>query len=281
MKKFSLFQKILIGIMSVIFVATITLSIFKASLLQKINTDVFNMVSAVRYTFFESPVKSSNQWLKNHLTLEEAIIENDKLKENVASIGQYQAEIDALKAENKELNSLLDFKNTNTSLDLKSAQVTFRDYERWNNIIKINVGINDDVKVNDAVVLADGLIGRVESVEENSSVVRLLFSNEIVSKVAIKIEVEEKKYVEGIVDLYDANLKRFKLSLLETSDKIKKDQKIITSGSGGSVPSGILVGYISSVEPSVNELGDTILVNPSASFNSFEKVFVVRGRLDD
>ena len=281
MKKFSLFQKILIGIMSFIFVLTISLGIFKAALVESVNTDVFNMVTAVRYTFFESPIKSTSKWVTNTLTLEEVRKENDKLKENTQSIGRYQSEINNLKTKNAKLEAMLNFKDENSNLDLQTAKVVFRDFERWNNVIKINVGSSDNVKVNDAVVLPEGLIGRIESVDKNTSTVRLLISNDKVSKVAIKIKVSDDEFIEGIIDAYDSNQNKFTLSLLETSSDIKKDQPVSSSGSGGTIPSGLLVGYIYSVEPSVSQLGESILVTPSARFDSFETVFVVRGSSDE
>lgn len=281
MKKLNLFQKILIWVMSIVFALTIIFSILKVSVVQKVNTDVFNMVTAIRYTFFEDPVRSSKNWINDTLALETVRIENDKLKENIASVERYQAEIIELETKNRELQGLLDFKENNSNLKLKGATVIFRDFERWNNVIKINVGVKDNVKVNDAVVIAGGLIGRVETVENDSSTVRLLISNEKVSKVAIKIHVSEDTYVEGIIDSYDSNTNKFKLSLLETNAQIEKDQFVITSGSGGTIPGGILVGYISSVEASVSELAESILVTPSAKFNTFEQVYVVTGSLDD
>lgn len=281
MNKLNIFQKLLIWIMSIIFVMTIIFSIFKISVVEKVNTEVFNMVTAIRYTFLEKPIQSSKKQINDFLSLEIIRDENDKLKENLESIGRYQAEIAELKRQNQELQALLNFQDENSNLQLKTAQVIFRDYERWNNTIKINIGSDENVKVNDAVVIAQGLIGRVETVDKDSSIIRLLISNEKVSKVAVKIQTGKDDYVEGIVDLYDSNSKKFKLSLLETSDDIKEGQVVITSGSGGTIPSGILVGYISSVEESVSELAESISITPSANFVSFEKLFVVTGSLDD
>ncbi len=281
MKNLSLFQRILIWIMTIIFVLTIIFSVLKVAVVDKINHDVFNMVTAIRYTFFEEPIKSTNKWINDTLTLQEIRQENDKLKENISSVERYQTEINELRVQNNELKELLGFKDANTGLNLKAAKVIFRDFDRWNNVIKINLGKVDNVKVNDAVVVANGIIGRIETVDETSSTVRLLISNDRVSKVAIKIMTEDDKFVEGIIDSYDSDTKKFKLSLLETSDNIKKDQYVSTSGSGGTIPSGILVGYISSVEASASELAESILVTPSADFESFETVFVVAGDLNE
>lgn len=281
MKKFNIFQKVLISIMTIVFILTVVFGIFKASVLDNVNKEVFNMVTAVRYTFFEAPIQASKNWVSSSLSLSEVRKENDLLKENAASIGRYQAEINELLDKNKKLEEMIDFKNNNSDLILKPARVIFRDFERWNNIIKIDVGANDGIKVNNAVVLADGLVGRVEEVMANTSMVRLIVSNEKVSKVAIKIKLEDDKYVEGIIDYYDSNLNKFQLSLLDTSDAIKEDQVVTTSGSGGTIPSGILLGYIDTVEPSVSQLGAKILVRPSASFESFESVYVVSGSQND
>lgn len=281
MKTFNIFQKILISIMTVLFILTVIFGIFKPNALDSANKEVFNMVTAIRYTFFEAPIQASKNWVNNNLSLSEVRKENDLLKENVASIGRYQAEIDELLHKNKELEEMIDFKNKNSDLYLQPARVIFRDFERWNNIIKIDVGANDGIKVNNAVVLADGLVGRVEEVNENTSMVRLIVSNEKVSKVAVKIKLEDDKYVEGIIDYYDSNLNMFQLSLLDTSDEIKEDQVVTTSGSGGTIPSGLIVGYIDTIEPSVSQLGAKILVRPSASFDSFEAVYVVSGSKND
>lgn len=281
MKKFSVFEKVLVAIMSIIFIVTIILGFIKVSVVDSVNTEVFNMVTAVRYTFFESPIKSSAKWINDAITLEEVRLENDKLKENIKSIARYQTKIDELESQNKDLKAMVDYKNDYSNFDLKTASVVFRDFDRWNNVIKINVGSNDQVKVNDAVVLPAGLIGRIESVETDTALVRLLISNEKISKVAIKIKTSNDSYVEGIIDGYDANSQSFQLSLLETSDKIEVGQTVSTSGSGGTVPGGILVGQISLIEASASQIGEKILVKSDADFTSFETVFVVAGSLDD
>lgn len=281
MKKFSGFQKILIRILIVVFVITIGLTALKPNFVKNVSDGVFNMLTAVRYTLFEGPVNASNQKFNSIINLQNVTDENKLLKENVLSMARDQAYITELEKKNEELTNMLKFKDNNSKLNLVSARVTFRDFERWNNTVKINVGSADNVKINDAVILPEGLIGRIESVTENSSVVRLLISEDKTSKVAVKIELGDDKYVDAIIDTYNADEDAFELSLLETSDLIEVGDRVVTSGSGGLIPSGILVGDIVLKEASVNQLGSRILVKSHANFTSFENIFVVVGSSND
>lgn len=281
MRKFSSFQKILIWVLAGVFAITIGLTIIKPNFIKNVSDGVFNVVTAIRYTLIEGPINSSNQQFKEIVNLQNVTDENKLLRENVLSMGRDQAYITELEKKNEELTKMLEFKDNNSVLNLVTSRVIFRDFERWNNTVKIDVGSSDGVKVNDAVILPEGLIGRIEQVDDSSSTVRLLISPDKVSKVAVKIELEDKKYVDAIIDSYNADENAFELSLLETSDLIEVGNRVVTSGSGGLIPSGILVGEIVSEEASVNQLGSRILVKSSADFTSFENVFVVVGSNND
>ena len=281
MRKFSSLQKILIWILAGIFTITVGLTIIKPNFVKNVSDGIFNVVTAIRYSLFEGPINATNQQFKEIVNLQNVTDENKLLKENVLSIARDQAYITELERKNEELTKMLEFKDNNSKLNLATSRVIFRDFERWNNTVKIDVGQDDGVKVNDAVILPEGLIGRVEQVDKTSSVIRLLISPDKVSKVAVKIELGDNKYVDAIIDSYNADENAFELSLLETSDLIEVGNRVVTSGSGGLIPSGILVGDIVSEEASVNQLGSRILVKSNADFTSFENVFVVVGSSND
>lgn len=281
MRKISKFQKVLIWVLVIIFSVTIGLSILKPNFVNNVSDGVFNVVTAIRYTLFEKPINQANANYNDIMNLQDITKENEELRQNVYSIGRNQAYIKELEKKNEELTKMLEFKENNSVLNLVTSTVIFRDFNRWNNTIKINVGSNDNVKENDAVILPEGLIGRVESVDDNTSIVRLLISSDKTSKVAVKIDLGDGAYVEAIIDEYDTNEKAFVLSLLDTSDLIEVGNSVVTSGAGGLIPAGIKIGDISSLEDSVNQLGNHILVKSSANFSSFENVFVVVGSNND
>lgn len=277
MNKLNKTQKVLIWILTGFFIMTIFLASFKRDVFNNINDGVFNVVTSLRYTLFQAPINSANDKLKEVLDLQTITDENKLLRENVKALAANQAYIDSLEKENQALKELMKFKDTNEGLNFIAATVTFRNPESWSNTVKLDVGTNDGVKLNDAVILAEGLIGRIESVEEESSVVRLLISPEMASKVAVKINLEDDSSVEAIIDNYDDNSGAFNLSLLEANEDIQLGDQVVTTGSGGLIPAGIIVGEISFVEQSINQLGSKIHVKPYANFTSFEYVYVVSG----
>ncbi len=279
MNKLSSFQKILIWILSALFTLTLILVAIKGNLVDDINKGVFNVVTAVRYTVFDRPIYYVKENFSEILNLHNVSDENKLLRENVDSIARDQAYINELETKNAELSKMLEYKQDN-NLELISSKVIFRDHERWNSTIKINKGSNDNVRVNDAVLVSKGLIGAVESVEADSSIVRLLISPERANKVAVKINVEDNSYVEAIIEGYDSDKGAFLLSLLETSDEIEIGNAVVTSGSGGLIPGGILVGDILSVEYSINQLGSEILVKSEVDYASIENVFVAGSNND-
>lgn len=277
MDNLSKFQKFLIWILSIFFIVSLFLAAFKQDLFMNISDGVFNVVTSIRYTLVEGPVHNANNKLKDVLSLQSVTEENRLLRENVNSIARNQQYIEELENQNSVLEEMLQFKTANAGLDLLSSKVVFRDPESWNNTIKIDVGSAEGVSINDAVILAQGLIGRIESVEENSSIVRLLISEDLSSKVAVKIKLEDGSSVEAIIDNYNANEQAFNLTLLETNDNIQLGDQVVTSGAGGLIPGGISVGEISYEEDSVNQLGSKIFVKSYANFISFDSVFVVKG----
>lgn len=281
MNKLNTFQKILIWILTAFFSLTIVLVIFKEGFVVDVNEKVFNVVTAIRYTFVEAPIYAANDNFDSIIKLQNVSNENKALRENVLSIGRLQAEMEELETKNKNLQDMLDFKSQNSNLKLIPSQVVFRDVDRWNTTLKLNVGSDDNIKVNDAVVVPQGYIGRVESVTAKTSVVRLLISTDVNNKVAAKIMLEDGISVQAIVDSYNVEERAFELSLLETSDKIEVGNKVVTSGAGGVIPGGILVGEVRSLEASVNKLENQILVKSSVNFAAIEDVFVVVGENND
>lgn len=281
MKRFNIWQKILVAVLTVVFLLTVVFGVLRTNRVKELDTSIFNVFSSIRYTIFDKPTRLGKEWVEDFVSVDALREENDVLRENISALGAYQARISELERQNEEYKELLEFKKSHQDYDLLSAHVVFRDFERWNNVIKVNVGSASGVKVNDAVITAEGLVGRVETVEEETSLVRLIISNDKVSKVAVKIELSDNKTVEAIIDQYDANTGMYKLSLLDKNDNIKKDDKVVTSGAGGTIPGGLLVGHINSLEQSINELADDIYVRPSANFDDFQSVFVVRGKAND
>ena len=140
----------------------------------------------------------------------------------------------------------------------------------------LDVGSDDGVGLNYAVITPKGLIGKVTKVTEHTSTVKLITSEDGLNKVSVKIEIGEGKTVDAILEKYDSNEQGFVVKLLNSGATVTEQMRVVTSGMGGVFPSGLLVGNVSKVEELSNAVGMNIYVSPAADFQSFNYVCVVR-----
>lgn len=277
MRKFTQLQKILIGIITVLVVVTVFFTALRYT--QPIQTAKevgFDIVTTVRYGIIDRPTSSVFNWVDDYTHLWNVRNENDLLRQDIEAMAQLKSMLNESNSKIAELENLLELKQSTQQYEFVAANVTFRDLERWNDTIKLDVGKNDGVFENYAVITSKGLIGRVESVTDTSAVVRLIVSENGSNKVAVKIQVNEQTAVEAILEHYDSNEKAFVVTLLDTGYTIKKGDLVITSGAGGVFPSGLVIGTVSNVAELNNAVGVKIYVEPAANFNDFHYVFVVK-----
>ena len=92
-----------------------------------------------------------------------------------------------LKIENEELkkltgvgNSLIEFKKIN-------ATIIERNEAFWLDKLVLNKGKKDGVDIGDAVVVGEGLIGRITNITNNTSTLKLITSSDNTNKISVKI----------------------------------------------------------------------------------------------
>ena len=270
MFKFTRLQNILLLIISILLVFTIITS-GKGSTLKSF---VYDPLVMLKYSLFEYPVETITNWLDDYHHLWEVKYENDELRKLLAQSEQHSAKIEALEKELKEKNELMGIKVTNNYQKVY-ADIINRNPEIYNNQITINVGSNDGVKLDNAVISSKGLIGKVIEVNENTSRVRLLTSQDQLSKVSVQVHIRDNTSIHGYLEQYDLELGCYIVRLFTNNADIKVNQTITTSGVGGVFPSGLFVGKIYQIQELVNENGRILYVTPASDFSSFEYVAVL------
>ena len=173
---------------------------------------------------------------RSHLiaSLEQAKDENKKLK----VINQFLKKVSK---ENEELNSLWSsarFKLDNYSFARKRT-ISSNEFQP---LLTVDIGNNNEVKVNDILLSEKGLIGRVRSLGFYSAEIMLL--QDVRSSVPV---VTEKSKLHG-------NVRGSGLGRTGNIEYIKKTatyelgEKVYTSGIAGVFPQGIFVGEITSID---------------------------------
>ena len=190
--------------------------------------------------------------------------------------------IDSLNAENielrKELKAMkeeLKIEHTLSDYEYLNATVISRNIAHWYNIITIDKGSYNGIKVDMVVVNSSGLIGRVVSTTTFTSDVRLITSNDTVNKISITIS-DGNKSVNGLIKNYNYNTNCLEVEGISNTEKINENAYVYTSGLGGIFPSGILIGKVKNIKTDEYDLAKMIDVEPSANLNNINYVAVLK-----
>ena len=180
-----------------------------------------------------------------------------------------------LKNDYEELKELNELSDTLIDFDSVGALVTSHNKMYWFNTITINKGKSSGIDLNMAVITGRGLIGRINKVGSNTSEVKLITTNDTNNKISVMIR-NGIDTIYGIMSGYDSDANNLLVTSVNKNINIEPNSLVYTSGMGGIFPSGILIGYVSSIIPDKYDVSKTILVTPSANINDtkFVKVLI-------
>ena len=150
--------------------------------------------------------------------------------------------INNLKEDIKELEKLNNITLSISDFEMINATVIARNRDYWFNTLTLNKGKSDGIDIDMAVIDSDGLIGRVSMVTNNTSVVKLITTNDVKSKISAVIHTTNDD-IYGIINGYDNDNGLLSLIIME-NEIIDKNSLVETTGMGGVFPRGILIGKV-------------------------------------
>ena len=177
----------------------------------------------------------------------------------------------------EQLASLEDLQQTGTSLvayETINATTVMRNVDQWHDFIFINKGSKQGMKENMAVLSKEGfLIGKIISVTDFSSKVKLIKNQDFGSKVSAIIDGKEGSI--GTVEGYDYTTDELVMTQVSKDVKVDKGDKVITSGLGGVYPKSLLIGYVDRIEVSKDGLTQTLYLKGEKNYDNMDYVIVV------
>ena len=189
--------------------------------------------------------------------------ENEKLKEEL------EKELDKLK-EMLEVNKLL------SDNFVVNASVVNRNLDYWYESLLIDKGSSSGIQNNMAVLSNGALVGVTNNVSSFSSGVSLFSNKKFPGNISVKIVFDDKE-LYGILTDYENGL--YDVVGVVENVSIPESALVVTSGLGNVFPSGINIGYVSSVVMDNFDLSKIVKVKPSVSFDNITYVSVV-GRVE-
>ncbi len=170
--------------------------------------------------------------------------------------------------ENARLKKLLKLKQSSPH-QVVSAHVIGAGTENLLGTIILDVGENDGVVKNMAVINADGLVGKTISTTPDQAVVQILKDQ----NAYVSARLEKSREVGSVGWTGGSYLKLFYIPKIA---KVDTRESVVTSGLSDIYPPGIRIGIVKSVETSNRDLFKQIKVVPAVKFNALEEVFVIR-----
>lgn len=179
---------------------------------------------------------------RNLLTRSALIRQNQALQETnrLLQIRLMQGE-EAMR-ENDRLRELLEFERR-SSWPLLAARVVGRDPANWWRTIRINRGSEEGLSENQAVITADGLVGRLSSVGLGYSQVTLVGDPECRVSALVR-DTQDFGIVGPLQALPPLQQGLVQIKYLAETSQVQPGQTVVTSGLGGLFPEGIVIGKI-------------------------------------
>jgi len=194
--------------------------------------------------------------------------ENEELRREVERLRREVQESRERIAAAERLERLLDYR-AGTNYTMIAAGVIGHDASGLYRTVLIDRGSAAGVEHQQAVIAPDGVVGRVIKVFPGSAMV-LLVTDRSSGIDAIVQRTRDQGIVQG------AGGSGCELKYLDRSAGVEVGDYVVTSGTGGRFPKGVLIGQVSGINRG-GDLFQSVEVRPSAGLARLEEVWVVTG----
>jgi rod shape-determining protein MreC len=219
-------------------------------------------------------LQTANSWVKDiqesRLTIGGYRAENERLRKRIVDLEAERNRLLEAQATNQRLQQLLELRGQLPTAGI-SASVIAVSASSWFKSCMLDKGSADGIRKGMAVLTPLGALGRV--IELTSQTAKVLLIIDPNSGVDV---VVQRTRVRGIVSgsLENGPIMKY----VKHGEDIHVGDRLITSGSDGVFPKGIMVGAVTSVRKQTVGLFQQITVLPAVTLDATEQVLVVSGQ---
>ena len=194
------------------------------------------------------------------------------LKDQISDYKARLADYENLKNQNDLYKDFLELKENNPNYKFEEASVIARDSSDIYKSFTISKGAVNGVKVGNAVLYRKCLIGVIDKVYPDYSIVKTVLDvNFNVS--AYEIISGEISYVTGNAKL--AREGKCKMANLPSSTNVAYGSIICTAGIGGTIPKGLVIGSVTAVEEESTDISSHAVIAPETELDEITECFVL------
>ena len=266
------------GIRMGIIVAAVVLIISLSSAARGGQISLFHNVSGVLLSPVQKVVSSAVNWfdtIYGYLYEYDSLMaENESLRTQLAEAQQSARDGIEASEENQRLRELLNLREKHTDYEFESCKVVLWSSSNWSHSFTISKGASSGIELGDPVVTEyNAVVGQITELGETWATVSTV----------IDVDMSLGAYVgntgaSGIV-LGEFSLmkdKLAKLTFLADGAQIFVGDEVLTSGSGGAFPAGLVIGKLTAVQTEAGGQIEYGLVEPQCEFDSLVQVFVIK-----
>ena len=210
----------------------------------------------------------------NYVDLRNTRQQNHDLQNEIARLRLEQAQLAEDAMQGHRLQELLKFQQHYVASTV-AAQVIGTSGTDQSRVLYIDKGSNDGLKVDQAVITPDGIVGKLRDVSSNTA--QVLVINDQSSGAGVLLATTRIRAI-----LHGSQGGRIVISNLTPDERIKPGEQVLTSGGDQVYPRGLAVGTIESIAPDPeHQPYTTIVVKPATNLFQLEEVLVITATQGD
>lgn len=200
--------------------------------------------------------------------------ENESLRSQLADAQQSARDGIAASEENVRLREALNLQEKRTDYELESCKVVLWSSSNWSSSFTISKGKNSGIELNDPVITEYGVVvGQVTELGETWATVSTVMDVDM----SIGAYAGSSGSSGMSVGEFDLMKKReAKLSFLADGAQIFVGDEVLTSGSGGAFPAGLLIGTITNIQSEAGGQIEYGIIKPECNYDSLVQVFIIK-----
>ena len=226
----------------------------------------------------QKAVSSAVNWLNSIYgylyNYDSLLAENESLRSQLADAQESAREGIAASEENRRLRELLNLREKHRDYVLESSKVVLWSSTNWSSAFTISKGSSSGIELGDPVITEYGvLVGQITELGANWATVSTLIDVDM-SVGAFVGETGTSGMVVGEYSFMKRN--EAKLTYMAEGAQIFVGDDVLTSGSGGAFPAGLVIGTLSAVKTESGGQLEYGVVTPSVDFSQLVQVFIIK-----
>lgn len=200
-------------------------------------------------------------------------IENDELRKQNEELQKQLDEMQLIKSENEILREYANLAEGYSEYGTVGAYIINKNTNNLSDVFVINVGTEQGVTANMAVIAEEGLVGYVISATKNTSKVQ-----PVIDAASSVSGLTSSSRTNVIVSGQINSDNELKVSTLQAHDELIIGDIIETSGLGGIYPKGITIGTIKKIIETKNVTEKYAILETKVDFKNLEYVLVIKNK---